>query len=105
MKIRGVSPSAVYAIGRSLGRIVQLHISDTSTWTIGPSGAEVPVEQRDGATVSRMSFLDVPDVSCSPQRFHSQENLTPHVKPKMVSCPHWLVPTLQYIGAASEMRF
>jgi len=48
--------------------------------------------------------LDVPDVSCSRQRFHSQENLTPHLKPKVLSCPRWLVLAVQYVGTASKTR-
>jgi hypothetical protein len=49
-------------------------------------------------------LLDIPNVSCSQQRFHSQENLTPHLKHKRVSCPCWLVLTVQYAGATSETR-
>ena len=104
MEVRGASPNAVYAIGHSPERTVQLHISDTNIWTIVLFGAKVIVGQRGGAKLSRMSSLDVPDVPCSRQRFHSQENLTPHVKPKMVSCPRWLVLAVQYVSATSEMK-
>ncbi len=104
MEIRDISLNAVYAIGYFPERIVQLHTSDTNTWTIVPFGAGVPVGYRDGATLSRVPLLDVPDISRSQQRFHSPENLTPHVKPKMRSCPHWFVLSVQYVGAISEKR-
>ena len=104
MEIRETFPNAVYAIGLFPERTVQLHISDTSTWTIVPFGVEVLVGQRDGPKLSLMPLLDVPDVSCSRQRFHSQENLTPHLKPKMMSCPRWFVLAIQYVGATSETR-
>ena len=104
MEIRDVSPNAVYAIGHFPERTVQLHTSDTSTWTIVPFGAGVLVGHRDGATLSLVPLLGVPDVSCSQQRFHSQENLTPHLNPKMRSCPRWFVLAVQYVGATSETR-
>lgn len=103
MEIVDASPNAAYAIGYSPERTVQLHISDTSTWTIVPFRAAVLVGKKDGATLSRVPLLDVPDVSRSRQRFHSQENLTPHLKPKKMSCPRWLVLAVQYVGT-SETR-
>jgi len=102
MEIKGTSSNAVYVIGHSPERTVQLHISDTSTWTIVPFGAGVLVGQRGGATLSRVPLLDIPDVFCSRQRFHSQENLTPHLKPKIMSCPGWLVLAVQHASATSE---
>jgi hypothetical protein len=91
MKIRDAFINVVYARGHLPGRTVQLHISDTSTWITAPSRAKVLVGQRGGATLLFPSSLGVPDVFYSRKRFHSQENLTPHVKPKMMTCPHWLV--------------
>ena len=56
-------PCAVYAIGYLPDGIAQLHIFDASTWTIVPSGAEVPVGQRDGTRIQYVSFLGLPDAS------------------------------------------
>ena len=105
MEVRDVFPNAVYAIGHSPERTEQLHISDTNIWTIVLSGAKVVVGQEGGARLSRISSLDVSDVICSKQRFHSQENLTPHVKPKIASCPRWLVLSGHHAYAISEMKF
>ena len=104
MEIGDASRNAAYVVEHSPERTVQLHISDTSTWTIALFRAAVIVGKRDGATLFRVPLLDVPDVSCSRQRFHSQENLTPHLNPKKMSCPHWLVLAVQYVGTTSETR-
>ena len=54
-------PNAVYAIECLPERTVQLHIFDTSTWIIVPSGAEVLVGQWGGTRISYVSFLGLPD--------------------------------------------
>ena len=104
METRDASPNVVYAIGYSSERTVQLHIFDTSTWTIVPSGAKALVGETDGAMLSYTSPLGVPDVSCSQQRFHSQENLTSHTRHKMVECPYWSVLLNQQERTSSETR-
>ena len=83
---------------RAITHLRHKHLDHRPFWCEGDCGTKGWCE------ASCMSPLNVPDVPCSRQRFHSQENLTPHVKPKMVPCLRWLVPVVQYVCAASDMR-
>ena len=62
--IKDAFPSAAYVMEHSPEQTVQLHISDTSTWTTVPTGAKVLVGQRDGASLSHVYFMDISDISC-----------------------------------------
>ena len=57
-----------------------------------------------GARMVSVNSYSNPEVGCvdtvpppSEQRFHSQENLSPHIKPKKLQCRHWCVYPTYYI--------
>ena len=74
----------------------------TSTWTTVPLPVKVVVGYPIGKCI--ITTRDTGAASAdlilvhSEQRFHSQENLSPHIHPKTSDCPHWCVYKLHIVS-------